>query len=147
AVWERDGGQCTFVNGEGRRCQERRFMTLEHRDPHALGGEASVENLCLLGRSHNVHAGRRLFGERRRARGRGRAHEAIATDTEPAKRLFASKRRSLFAKVRLPMTPLRGDCLFRGFGKGGQVTRGEVSLGPWCKVLHNADTCLESLSQ
>lgn len=40
-------------------------MTLEHREPHALGGETSVENLCLLCRSHNVHAGRRLFGERR----------------------------------------------------------------------------------
>lgn len=72
AVWERDGGQCTFTDGRGRRCAERRFLTLEHRVPHALGGEATAENLCLLCKSHNVRAGRLLFGERRRRGAKGR---------------------------------------------------------------------------
>jgi hypothetical protein len=27
-VWERDAGQCTFVDADGRRCSERRFLTL-----------------------------------------------------------------------------------------------------------------------
>jgi hypothetical protein len=62
-IWERDGGQCTFVDSEGRRCQERRFLTLEHREPFALGGAATVENLCLLCKAHNDHAARRVFGE------------------------------------------------------------------------------------
>ena len=62
-VWERDGSQCTFVDSAGRRCQERRFLTLEHRHPFSLGGPATVANLCLLCKAHNAHAARRVFGE------------------------------------------------------------------------------------
>ena len=46
-VFERDGGQCTFEDAEGRRCTERRFVTVEHRHPFALGGPPTLENLCL----------------------------------------------------------------------------------------------------
>ncbi|MGC4095043.1 MAG: hypothetical protein QM756_45415 [Polyangiaceae bacterium] len=62
AVWERDGNQCTFVDAEGRRCSERRLLTLEHRVPFALGGAATVENLCVLCRAHNGHTARRVYG-------------------------------------------------------------------------------------
>src|SRR5690606_19785762 len=44
-VWERDGWQCTFVDEHGRRCSARRFLTLEHRQPFALGGPATPDNL------------------------------------------------------------------------------------------------------
>ena len=36
-VWERDAGQCTFVDAEGRRCKELRVLTYEHRHPFAFG--------------------------------------------------------------------------------------------------------------
>ena len=62
-VWERDKSQCTFVDSSDRRCQERRFLTLEHRHPFSLGGPDTVENLCLLCKAHNAHAARRVFGE------------------------------------------------------------------------------------
>jgi hypothetical protein len=62
AVWRRDGERCTFVDAEGRRCGETRFLTLEHRDPFARGGEPSVENLCVLCEPHNQQAARREFG-------------------------------------------------------------------------------------
>ena len=62
-VWERDGAQCTFVDAEGRRCTARRFITLEHREPFALGGPPTVENLCLRCMAHNAHAARQVFGE------------------------------------------------------------------------------------
>jgi hypothetical protein len=62
-VWERDGGQCTFVDEQGRRCSARRFLTIEHRQPFALGGPATVENTCLLCGPHNQHAARHVFGE------------------------------------------------------------------------------------
>jgi 5-methylcytosine-specific restriction endonuclease McrA len=52
AVWERDGSQCTHVDAEGHRCGERRFLTLEHRIPFALGGPPTLDNLCLLCRAH-----------------------------------------------------------------------------------------------
>lgn len=63
AVRERDGDQCTFTNGEGRRCSERRFLTFEHCDPFALGGAPSVENLRILCSAHNAHTAREVFGE------------------------------------------------------------------------------------
>jgi hypothetical protein len=63
AVWERDQGRCAFVDAEGRRCSERRFLTLEHRQPFALGGPPTVENICLLCASHNLQNARAVFGE------------------------------------------------------------------------------------
>jgi hypothetical protein len=62
-VWERDGAQCSFVDAEGRRCKERRFLTLEHDQPFALSGQPTVENISLLCSAHNAHTARRVFGE------------------------------------------------------------------------------------
>jgi HNH endonuclease len=62
AVFTRDGGQCTFVAADWRRCEARGFLELDHIQPRALGGEDSVENLRLLCKAHNLHAARRAFG-------------------------------------------------------------------------------------
>jgi hypothetical protein len=62
AVWERDGFQCTFVDAQGRRCAERRFLTLEHHEPFARGGPSSVDNLCVLCAPHNAERARDEFG-------------------------------------------------------------------------------------
>ena len=62
-VWERDESQCTFVDAHGRRCSEKRYVTLEHVDPHARGGPPTAENLCLLCKPHNQDAARREFGD------------------------------------------------------------------------------------
>ncbi len=62
-VWNHDDHQCTFVDEHGRRCSERRYVTLEHVDPHARGGPPTAENLCLLCKPHNLDAARREFGE------------------------------------------------------------------------------------
>jgi hypothetical protein len=37
AVWERDGGQCTFVSAAGHRCSARRFLEFDHVEPVARG--------------------------------------------------------------------------------------------------------------
>jgi hypothetical protein len=87
AVWKRDDSQCTFVDGEGRRCAERRFLTLEHRTPFALGGRSTLENLCLLCAAHNLENARRVFGEpyiERKIRVKMRPGGAGATQTQPA---------------------------------------------------------------
>src|SRR6185369_5761037 len=62
-VWERDAGQCTFVDEQGRRCSARRFLTFEHLHPYALGGPMTAANLCLRCQAHNAHAARKVFGE------------------------------------------------------------------------------------
>ncbi|MFZ5889638.1 MAG: hypothetical protein ACOY0T_01105 [Myxococcota bacterium] len=70
AVWQRDASQCTFVDAEGRRCSERRFITLEHRRPFARGGAPTPENLCLLCSSHNSYTADLAFGAEHIARKR-----------------------------------------------------------------------------
>jgi hypothetical protein len=81
-VWERDGGQCTFVDAEGRRCSERRFTTIEHRFPFALGGTSlDVDNLCLLCGAHNHYTARQAYGAQyiaRKVRERTRTRRADA---------------------------------------------------------------------
>ena len=58
-VRERDGNQCTFTDAQGKRCPERRFLTIEHSIPFALGGLPTPENLCLLCNAHNAYTARR----------------------------------------------------------------------------------------
>jgi 5-methylcytosine-specific restriction endonuclease McrA len=62
AVWERDGGRCTFASESGKRCEARRWLEFDHIEPVARGGASTAENLRLLCRAHNQHAAERAFG-------------------------------------------------------------------------------------
>lgn len=62
AVWERDGGRCTFVGASGHRCESRRFLEFDHVEPVARGGIATVDRMRLRCRAHNQHEAERLFG-------------------------------------------------------------------------------------
>ncbi len=62
-IWQRNGGQCTFIDAEGNRCKERRLIQIEHCDPFARGGPSTVENCCLLCAGHNQYRAREVFGE------------------------------------------------------------------------------------
>ena len=62
AVFLRDGRQCTYVSPEGRRCCTRRCLELDHVEPFAVGGEATIENLRLRCRAHNQRYAREYFG-------------------------------------------------------------------------------------
>ena len=62
AVWERDGGQCTFTSESGHRCPAREFIEYDHVVPVARGGMATVENLRLRCRAHNQYEAERTFG-------------------------------------------------------------------------------------
>ncbi|MBI3204729.1 MAG: HNH endonuclease [Myxococcales bacterium] len=99
AVRERDEGQCTFVDAEGRRCSEKRFLTIEHVEPFALGGPSTVDNCCLLCSSHNAHRARQVFGEEHVARkveaARANRDAAPAVPAAPA----APPERDAFQKV------------------------------------------------
>ena len=65
AVLDRDGGRCAFVDGSGRRCEERRFLELDHVQPVGMGGDHSVSNVRILCRQHNRHAARAVYGAER----------------------------------------------------------------------------------
>jgi 5-methylcytosine-specific restriction endonuclease McrA len=64
AVLERDGQRCTFVDERGQRCSATHRLEFHHRDPYALGGEHSVDNITLLCAAHNAWAARQDFGAR-----------------------------------------------------------------------------------
>jgi hypothetical protein len=92
AVWQRDGGQCTFVSASGHRCECRTRLELDHIDPVARGGQASVSGVRLMCRAHNQYAAECAFGSdfmrRKREAARERAAERRATaqarDAAPA---------------------------------------------------------------
>ncbi len=61
-VWERDGGQCTFVGENGHRCESRTRLEFDHVEPVAQGGHATVGGLRLRCRAHNQYEAERAFG-------------------------------------------------------------------------------------
>jgi hypothetical protein len=61
-VWQRDGGQCTFVSDQGKRCESRTRLEFDHVDPVARGGQASVTRVRLRCRAHNQYAAECAFG-------------------------------------------------------------------------------------
>lgn len=64
-VWRRDEGRCAFVAPDGVRCEARTRLEYDHIRPWALGGSSDdPANIRLLCRAHNLHAARKIFGER-----------------------------------------------------------------------------------
>jgi 5-methylcytosine-specific restriction endonuclease McrA len=63
AVYERDGGRCTYVDKRGRRCTSRKRLEFHHEDPFGLGGTHSLRNLRLACRAHNALLAERDYGK------------------------------------------------------------------------------------
>jgi hypothetical protein len=63
SVWVRDCARCAFVSASGRRCTERGFLEFHHVRPYALGGQATVANIELRCRAHNVYESDVVFGK------------------------------------------------------------------------------------
>src|ERR1051325_11071593 len=79
---ERDGGQCTFVSENGKRCEARKGLDFDHIEAVARGGAATVSNIRLRCRAHNQYGAECTFGagfmDRKREETRCRAAEAKA---------------------------------------------------------------------
>src|SRR5690242_3154478 len=54
AVWKRDGGCCSFIGPDGRRCGSTWQLEFHHLFEAALGGAPTVDNIALRCRGHNV---------------------------------------------------------------------------------------------
>jgi hypothetical protein len=61
-VWERDGGQCTFVSENGRRCAATSRLEFDHADPVARGGQGSLDKIRLRCRAHNQYGAECVYG-------------------------------------------------------------------------------------
>ncbi len=68
AVRERDGDQCSFLDQDGHRCPARTFLHVEHKQPYARGGPATLDNLCLLCAAHNQLAAEKAYGKNEMAK-------------------------------------------------------------------------------
>jgi hypothetical protein len=90
-VWERDGGQCTFVGEAGQRCASRTRLEFDHIDPVARGGEATVSGVRLHCRSHNQYEAECTFGTAFMCDKRDAARQAAA---EKRARAAADKERA-----------------------------------------------------
>ncbi|HSC86746.1 MAG TPA: HNH endonuclease signature motif containing protein [Polyangiaceae bacterium] len=62
ATYQRDDECCSFVAPDGRRCEQRHFLELDHRTPWALTRNHSPENLRVLCRAHNRLLAETWFG-------------------------------------------------------------------------------------
>jgi len=92
AVWQRDGGRCTFVGEKGRRCEARAGLEFDHMLEVARGGKATVGGIRLRCRAHNQYEAERTFGadfmrhQRETARAESNARAAAeARAPEPAR--------------------------------------------------------------
>lgn len=62
AVWMRDQGRCAFRSPGGVRCSALGPLEFDHIQPHADGGNATIENVRLLCRANNQYEARQFFG-------------------------------------------------------------------------------------
>lgn len=63
-VAARDEHRCTFVDDQGRRCEERAFIEFDHIRPVGRGGTAkTADSVRLLCRAHNRYAAEKVFGK------------------------------------------------------------------------------------
>ena len=59
---ERDGLQCTFVDDQGRRCQETGFLETQHTEPSGRLGCSGLDNVQVYCHAHNQYAARKDYG-------------------------------------------------------------------------------------
>jgi hypothetical protein len=77
-VWKRDGGRCAFV-GRGGRCAETRYLEWHHVQPFGKKGPATLDNIAIRCRAHNVYESERVFGPFDRAARRANRDFYIAS--------------------------------------------------------------------
>jgi 5-methylcytosine-specific restriction endonuclease McrA len=105
-VFERDGALCTYVAEDGRRCEARAFLELDHIDPKARGGTNDAANLRVRCRAHNLLWAEQAFGReqienfrQKMSAARARARSEAAWITSPVRSNEVGKATN-FEKVR-----------------------------------------------
>ncbi len=61
-VWERDQGRCAWTSPEGKRCNSRWQVEVDHVEAAARGGPATLDNLRLACRAHNFRHAEEIYG-------------------------------------------------------------------------------------
>ncbi len=61
-VYARDGGRCSFVGANGKRCNSTWDLEIDHIVPYARGGGSTPDNLRVLCRKHNMQQAGKTYG-------------------------------------------------------------------------------------
>jgi 5-methylcytosine-specific restriction endonuclease McrA len=61
-VWERDQGRCAWRGSDGRRCNSRWKLEVDHVQAAARGGTSTLDNLRLACRQHNLLHAEQVYG-------------------------------------------------------------------------------------
>ena len=119
-VWDRDGGQCTFVSDSGHRCEARANLQFDHIQPYARGGAGTVDNLRIRCHTHNQYAARLAFGEGY-VEGRTEGRREVAAEKKRA--VAAAK--AVHAAKSPPLSEQDEDvyAALRGLGTRAEVAR------------------------
>ena len=104
-VLERDGMRCTYVSPDGRRCDARAFLELDHVKPRALGGGDDAENLRVRCRAHNQLWAEQAYG-REHITERRRFRQEKSRPQEPGPTNAGADSRATFDRVRQALTRL-----------------------------------------
>ncbi len=62
-VWKRDGGRCAWTRPDGRRCGSRWQLEVDHVRPPSRGGTATVDDLRLACKQHNLLYAEEVYGK------------------------------------------------------------------------------------
>lgn len=85
-VFDRDGFQCTYVDSQGRRCECRTRLELDHIVPRAHGGSDEASNLRVRCRPHNRLWAEDVFGKEHVAEAI-ESRRSAAREAEPPARI------------------------------------------------------------
>jgi hypothetical protein len=61
-VWKRDAGRCSWTGPDGKRCDSRWQLELDHIVPPLFGGRSNIANLRLRCRAHNLLYAEQVYG-------------------------------------------------------------------------------------
>ncbi len=61
-VWERDQGRCAWTSPDGKRCNSRWQLEVDHVEPAARGGVATLESVRILCKAHNLLYAEQVYG-------------------------------------------------------------------------------------
>jgi 5-methylcytosine-specific restriction endonuclease McrA len=87
AVFERDGGRCTYVDNRGQRCPETHLLQFHHLQAFAKGGANEAANLALRCAAHNSLAAEEDFGRDQTTRARDSCQHESRKQCEQSARL------------------------------------------------------------
>ncbi len=105
-IEKRDGGQCTYVGADGRRCEARFALEPHHVESFAKGGPTTRDNLFLRCPTHNQLAAEEEFGPEHVHRKRDQRRARVARERAERQAREARRTREVTKALTEP-PPLR----------------------------------------